>query len=160
MGAKYEDMPGHVKRAIDAYRAKRGLSERVRLPRTGKQIDEARVLGADVVTTKPPAWSAAKRVTSHGIIWDSKLEGVVYARLLADLAPGQRLAIKQGFQLLAMGTGPNGRALHRFTPDFTIWEGGVIARVVEAKGRTTSDYTLRRDAFSAEYGVAVQEVRE
>ncbi len=63
------------------------------------------------------------------------------------------------FPLLALAT-PEGDKCYRFTPDFLVVDrAGRIVEVVEAKGRESRDYQLRRAAFERQVGVTVRVVR-
>jgi len=63
------------------------------------------------------------------------------------------------FPLLALAT-INGDKCFRFSPDFlVIDEAGKICRCIEAKGRESRDYQLRRAAWERQYKCKVEVVR-
>lgn len=104
------------------------------------------------------AWSNARATFCNaGHRHSSVLEGRVCNRLTLECehTPGWTLFQQPRFPLLAIAPKPNGKA-EVFTPDFAIWAGGKLHRVIEAKGRVSRDYPLRARAFEASFGVSVE----
>lgn len=111
--------------------------------------------------------SNARRTRCHGgHVHGSRLEQRVCDRLAEEVirgmacgAPAATIFQQPRFPLLAIAPGEDGRPL-TYTPDFALWLDGRLWRVVEAKspGRVSRDFPVRRRAFEATYGVAVEVV--
>ncbi len=104
-------------------------------------------------------WSNAKRTDcAGGHIHASKMEAKVCNRLsLECAAEGWTLFQQPRFPLLSIAPKDTGKP-EVYTPDFAIWAAGKLQRIVEAKGRVSRDFTLRKAAFESSFGVPVEVV--
>ena len=104
--------------------------------------------------------TARKTTCAFGHRHGSATEARVCHRLTmecAEFRPSWRLYQQPSFPLFSIAPDDRGRAL-KYTPDFAIWDGGRLVRVIEAKSprRVSRDFPVRRRAFEATYGIAVE----
>jgi hypothetical protein len=120
-----------------------------------------------VLSSLPPSerprrrgtFSNAQPTTSGGIQFPSKMEARVYARLLGELLPGQRLFRQVRFPLLSLAGHPRTHVPLYVTIDFVIVEGVRIFRLIDAKCRRRSREWVRgKRAVEASLGLRVEEV--
>ena len=106
-----------------------------------------------------PKYHAVRTTCAAGHRHSSKFESRVCNRLQLECAEsGATLFIGPSYPLLALAPDAKGKA-QTWRPAFAVWKDGRLARIVEAKGKVTRDFTLRLQAFRATYpGVVVDVV--
>lgn len=105
-------------------------------------------------------YHAKKTMTADGLIADSMAEAAYYNTLLKG---GQRFTYQPRFEILK-GFTLNGKRYSKrhYTPDFCIYDGDELVKVVDVKGgkaTLTTDAKLRMVIFMQRYGVAVTVAR-
>ena len=146
-------------RAVDALRSR--LAEDAATVTPAEVSDS--ILGHRRGTKRP--WSAAVPTTVDGVRFASKMEARVFARLKAELRPGETLLRQVRLPLLAIA--PNDREVPlALTVDFAILRVDSLApgewarlgpacwiRWIEAKGKRRSrDWARGKAAFEATWG--------
>lgn len=105
-------------------------------------------------------YHAKKTETADGKIADSMAEAAYYNQLLRQ---GVRFTYQQRFEILHSFTLNQKRYPKRvYTPDFCIYEGEKLVKVVDVKGGNatmTTDAKLRIAIFMRRYGVPVTVAR-
>lgn len=105
-------------------------------------------------------YHAAKTLTSDGTMADSRAEAAYYDQLLKS---GKRFTYQQSFSLID-GFTLNGKrySKRRYTPDFCVYDGDELVKVIDVKGGTatlTTDAKLRMVLFMRRYGIPVTVAR-
>lgn len=103
-----------------------------------------------------PKYGSRKTLTADGKLADSSAEAAYYNRLLKT---GKRFTYQQAFEILDAFKLDGKRYQHRtYRPDFCIYEGDRLVKVVDVKGGNatlTADASLRMTMFAHRYGIRV-----